>query len=66
MGQVLHVDFQKKSLLTEQQAYILSLAEQLDEFDFWDLVDAIENPAIYQIVDEDIQILVDKFYQLAG
>ena len=67
MSNVVYVDFGKPKL-HPREAYIHMLAINLDENDFQDIIDALNDPngAIYQSMDKDMQDLVDGFYAIAG
>lgn len=65
MGEVIIVDFaaRRKSTATGERARFLELCEQeLDSYDYEDLLEAINDPEFYRTVDEDIQDLVDGYW----
>lgn len=76
MGEVIHYDFTKvipTDLLNKQahangenmsqaEAYIMRLAAELDEEDFWEFAEAVNNPDLYPILDEDLKDLADGFW----
>jgi hypothetical protein len=57
MGQVIEVDF-RASRMSEREQYLHYLAVELDELDFEDFVDAVNDPAAYAMIDEDLKDLV--------
>lgn len=69
---VIHVDFTKKweqepravadSLNWTNQTYLEICASTLAEDDYWDLLKAIKDPDFYQTIDEDLQDLVDGYF----
>lgn len=69
---VIRVDFTKKlhleptvkvdSLSWQNQTYLEICASTLAEDDYWDLLEAIVDPDFYQAVDEDLQDLVDGYF----
>ena len=62
MGNVIHVDFQQGRQLCEREAYLQIVAVELDELDFQDFVEAVNDPLSYRQADQDIQDLVDGFW----
>jgi hypothetical protein len=66
MGQVIQVDF-RKSQMSEREQFLHYLAVELDEMDFQDFVEAVNDPegAVYRDLDEDMQILVCEFFKKA-
>ena len=62
MGNVIHVDFQQGRQLCEREAYLQIVAVELDELDFQDFVEAVNDPLSYRMADQDIQDLVDGFW----
>ena len=67
MGEVINVDF-RKGQLSEREEFLNYLAVELDELDFQDFVEAVNDPdgAVYRGLDEDMQILVCEFFAKAG
>lgn len=63
---VIHADFTKAAHdnepISEAEAFVLQLAAELDEQDFWDFVEAVNDPGLYDQLDEDLKDLVDRFY----
>ena len=66
MGQVIQVDF-RKGQMSEREQFLHYLAVELDEEDFQDFVEAVNDPegAVYRDMDEDMQILVCEFFKKA-
>ena len=62
MGEIIHVDFQQGRQLCEREAYLQIVAVELDEMDFQDFVEAVNDPLSYRQADQDIQDLVDGFW----
>jgi hypothetical protein len=67
MGEVINVDF-RKGQLSEREQFLNYLAVELDEPDFQDFVEAVNDPdgAVYRGLDEDMQILVCEFFAKAS
>jgi len=67
MSNVINVDF-RNGKLSEREQYLNYLAVELDEMDFQDFVEAVNDPdgAVYRNLDEDMQILVCEFFKRAG
>ena len=67
MGEVINVDF-RKGQLSEREEFLNYLAVELDELDFQDFVEAVNDPdgAVYRGLDEDMQILVCEFFAKAS
>jgi hypothetical protein len=67
MGEVIKVDF-RKGQLSEREEFLNYLAVELDELDFQDFVEAVNDPdgAVYRGLDEDMQILVCEFFAKAS
>ena len=67
MGEVIAVDF-RKGKLSEREEFLHYLAVELDELDFQDFVEAVNDPdgAVYRDLDEDMQAFVIEFFQKAG
>ena len=67
MSNVIKVDF-RKGVLSEREQYLNHLAVELDEMDFQDFVEAVNDPdgAVYRDLDEDMQVLVTAFFAKAG
>jgi hypothetical protein len=67
MGEVIKVDF-RKGQLSEREEFLNYLAVELDELDFQDFVEAVNDPdgAVYSGLDEDMQILVCEFFAKAS
>ena len=66
LSNVIRVDF-RKGVLSEREEYLNYLAVELDELDFQDFVEAVNDPegAVYRDLDEDMQILVCEFFKKA-
>jgi hypothetical protein len=64
MGQVIEVDF-RAARMSEREQFLHYLAVELDELDFEDFVEAVNDPAAYTELDEDLKDLVDAFFQKA-
>ena len=62
MSNVIYVDFQQQRPVAEAEVYLNLCAAELDEDDFQDFCDAVNDPALYQQLDEDMQDLVDGFW----
>ena len=67
MGEVIKVDF-RKGQLSEREEFLNYLSVELDELDFQDFVEAVNDPdgAVYRGLDEDMQILVCEFFAKAS
>ena len=67
MYNVIKVDF-RKGVLSEREQYLNHLAVELDEMDFQDFVEAVNDPdgAVYRGLDEDMQVFVTAFFAKAG
>jgi hypothetical protein len=67
MTNVIQVDF-RKGKMSEREEFLNHLAVELDELDFQDFVEAVNDPAgaVYRDLDEDMQILVCEFFAKAG
>lgn len=48
--------------ITEAELYVIKLAEELDEQDFWDFVTAVNDPGLYDQLDDELKDLVDGFW----
>ncbi len=73
LGQVIYHNFSKNvtddvtdstAEVTQAEAYLMLLAAELDEADFWDIVEAINEPngAQYNDLDVDLKKMHDKFW----
>ena len=67
LSNVVRVDF-RKGKMSEREQYLNYLAVELDELDFQDFVEAVNDPdgAVYSGLDEDMQILVCEFFAKAS
>ena len=67
MSNIIKVDF-RKGVLSEREQYLNHLAVELDEMDFQDFVEAVNDPdgAVYRGLDEDMQVFVTAFFAKAG
>jgi hypothetical protein len=67
MSNVIKVDF-RNGKMSEREQYLNYLATELDEMDFQDFVEAVNDPdgAVYRNLDEDMQVLVTAFFAKAG
>lgn len=63
MGEVIQVNF-RKGQLSEREEFLNMLAVELDELDFQDFVEAVNDPegAVYRELDEDMQAFVIEFF----
>ena len=61
-GNVVYVDFKKTS---PREHYLYILATELDEFDFEDIVEAINDTKHYERLDPELKQFVDLFFQQA-
>ena len=68
MGQVVYHNFGAKShsqatdTVTEAEAYIIKLAAELDEQDFWDFAEVVNDPSLYDQLDQELKELVNGFW----
>jgi len=62
MTNIIHVDFQKQKQVCEREAFLTLVSIELDELDFAEFVDAVNDPDYYPTVDPEIQELVDGFF----
>ena len=63
---VIYVDFKGNAQLSEREEFLHYLAAEMDELDFQDFVEAVNDPAAYaELFDEDLKDLVDLFWQKA-
>lgn len=62
MTNIIHVDFRQARQLCEQEAFLNIVAVELDELDFAEFVDAVNDPTYYTTVEPEIQELVDSFF----
>ena len=67
MGEVVHVNFRHGNVMTEREQFLHFLAVELDELDFQDFVDSVNDPegAVGHNLDDDMQILVCEFFKKA-
>ena len=67
MSNVIKVDF-RNGKMSEREQYLNYLAVELDEMDFQDFVEAVNDPdgAVYRGLDEDMQVFVTAFFAKAG
>jgi ATP-dependent Zn protease len=67
MSNIIKVDF-RNGKMSEREQYLNFLAVELDEMDFQDFVEAVNDPdgAVYRDLDEDMQVLVTAFFAKAG
>jgi len=63
MGEVIQVNF-RKGQLSEREEFLNLLAVELDELDFQDFVEAVNDPegAVYRELDKDMQAFVIEFF----
>jgi predicted dehydrogenase len=68
MGEVIYVDFSRQHIpvMSEREQFLHLLAIELDELDFQDFVEAVNEPQAYENLDEDMKDLVDIFFQKAS
>ena len=64
MSNVVYVDF-GKAKASEREQFLYLLATELDELDFQDFVEAVNDHTAYNDLDEDLKDLVDAFFQKA-
>jgi hypothetical protein len=62
MSNIIHVDFRQARQLCEREAFLNLVAVELDELDFAEFVDAVNDATYYPTVDLEIQELVDSFF----
>jgi hypothetical protein len=62
MTNIIHVDFNQGRQLCEREAFLNIVAVELDELDFAEFVDAVNDATYYPTVDLEIQELVDGFF----
>ena len=62
MTNIVYVDFQKQKEICEREAFLTLLSIELDELDFAEFVDAVNDPVYYTTVEPDIQDFVDTFF----
>lgn len=62
MSNIVHVDFHQARQVCEREAFLTRVSIELDEEDFAEFVDAVNDPAYYPTVDPEIQDLVDGFF----
>jgi hypothetical protein len=62
MSNIIHVDFRQARQVCEREAFLTKVSIELDEEDFFEFVDAVNDPAYYPTVDPEIQDLVDGFF----
>ena len=60
---IVYVNFKSKAVLDTDSCFLEICRSELSEEDFYDLLEAIVNPSIYSDSDEDIQDLVDFYYE---
>ena len=67
MTNVIQVDF-RKGKMSDREEFLNYLAVELDELDFQDFVEAVNDPdgAVYRGLDEDMQVLVCEFFAKAS
>jgi hypothetical protein len=67
LSNVVRADF-RKGKISEREQYLNYIAAELDEMDFQDFVEAVNDPegAVYRDLDEDMQILVCEFFKKAS
>jgi hypothetical protein len=62
MSNILHVDFHQARQVCEREAFLTRVSIELDEEDFAEFVDAVNDPEYYITVEPDIKDLVDGFF----
>ena len=67
LNNVIHVDFRKVAdpKLSEREQFLHLLAVELDELDFQDFVEAVNDPTVYADLDKNLKDLIDAFFQKA-
>ena len=62
MSNIIHVDFHQARQVCEREAFLTRVSIELNEEDFAEFVDAVNDPDYYPTVDPEIQDLVDGFF----
>jgi hypothetical protein len=65
MGEVIYFDFRAPKM-SEREQYLHWMAVELDEFDFEEIVEAINDPKLYESLEDELKPFVDEFWQKAG
>ena len=60
---IVYVNFKSKFVLDKNSSFLQTCETELCEEDFEELLEAIVNPMCYFECDDDIQSLVDIYYQ---
>ena len=69
MSNIVHVNFaERRTFLNAKESYIHCVAIHLDEMDYQDFVEAVNDKTgkMYASLDRDMQELVDGFFQQVG
>jgi hypothetical protein len=69
LDNVVHVNFlERRAFLSPKESYIHCVATHLDEMDFQDFVEAVNDKTgkFYANLDRDMKDLVDGFFQQVG
>jgi hypothetical protein len=69
LDNVVHVNFlERRTFLNAKESYIHCVATHLDEMDYQDFVEAVNDKTgkMYASLDRDMQELVDGFFQQVG
>jgi hypothetical protein len=69
MSNIVHVNFaERRTFLNAKESYIHCVATHLDEMDYQDFVEAVNDKTgeFYQTLDADMKELVDGFFQQVG
>jgi len=69
LSNVVHVNFlERRTFLNAKESYLHCVAANLDELDFQDFVEAVNDKTgdFYQTLDMDMKDLVDGFFQQVG
>ena len=69
MSNIVHVNFtERRAFLNAKESYIHCVAIHLDENDYQDFVEAVNDVtgAFYQNLETDMKELVDGFFQQVG
>lgn len=69
MSNIIHVNFaERRAFLSAKESYLYIVAANLDELDYQDFVEAVNDPTgtVYLDMDKEMQILVDSFFAQEG
>lgn len=65
MDNVVYVDFAAKRM-SEREQFLHYLARELDELDFQDFIEAVDDDETYDRLDADMKDLVDQFWEYSA